>query len=61
MTPDYRKILAAYMRGVVRSYGVTFTVNVRRSALTSDEHRALFEIEDEIKDDPSMKGYWVTR
>ncbi len=56
--PDYRKILAAYMRGVVRNEGVTFTENVRESGLTTDERRALFEIEDEVKADPTMRGYW---
>jgi len=54
MTFDYRKILAAYMSGVVRSEGVTFADTAR---VTDDERRELFKIEDEVKADPAMRGY----
>lgn len=46
MTPDYKKILTAYMRGVVRAEGVTFVGWA--NSLTDVERDALSKIENDI-------------
>lgn len=59
-TIDYRKVLLAYMKAVARAEGVTFVDHVSRVALTSDEQRALFEVEADLKMDPDMRQHLFT-